>query len=408
MLYHATGVLLGFLSLYILVETSDICRKPNGDNNINGKKLTEFPIKIFPNIGLQSCYKECQAHGNCFSANYDRNQLTCQLMDKTKSQLNPLIDAEHFIYMEMTDTVGSRGKTCGDIVCNNHSTCIRTLSGKITCIKTDCAEPYPLLDNGGITERTFSPISATYGCNPGLTGVGSGKRITCRPGGKWSALSYRCETPDHDCSAIIRSDPDMIGHNGVFTISSYPNKTTAYCDMTTKGGGWTVIQNRVDGSTDFYRTWREYSDGFGNTSNNYWIGNDMIHQLTKNETQVLRVELERFNGEKGYAEYSTFIVGDELSKYKLTVSGYNGTIGDNLSYHSGSMFSTRDQDNDYRSDHCSQYYHGAWWYYSCHLSNLNGKYMGPGVFNDLSMNWKWASDGESLKSTRMMIRPLSF
>ncbi|XP_078329269.1 tenascin-X-like isoform X2 [Crassostrea virginica] len=353
MLYHATGVLLGFLSLYILVETSDICRKPNGDNNINGKKLTEFPIKIFPNIGLQSCYKECQAHGNCFSANYDRNQLTCQLMDKTKSQLNPLIDAEHFIYMEMTDTVGSRGKTCGDIVCNNHSTCIRTLSGKITCIKTDCAEPYPLLDNGGITERTFSPISATYGCNPGLTGVGSGKRITCRPGGKWSALSYRCETPDHDCSAIIRSDPDMIGHNGVFTISSYPNKTTAYCDMTTKGGGWTVIQNRVDGSTDFYRTWREYSDGFGNTSNNYWIG-------------------------------------------------------DNLSYHSGSMFSTRDQDNDYRSDHCSQYYHGAWWYYSCHLSNLNGKYMGPGVFNDLSMNWKWASDGESLKSTRMMIRPLSF
>ena len=105
MLYHATGVLLVFLSLYTLVETSDICRKPNGDNNINGKKLTEFPIKIFPNIGLQSCYKECQAHGNCFSANYVRNQFTCQLMDKTKSQLNPLIDAEHFIYMEMTDTV---------------------------------------------------------------------------------------------------------------------------------------------------------------------------------------------------------------------------------------------------------------------------------------------------------------
>ena len=31
--------------------------------------------------------------------------------------------------------------------------------------------------------------------------------------------------------------------------------------------------------------------------------------------------------------------------------------------------------------------------------------MGPGVFNDISMNWKWASNGESLKSTRMMIRP---
>ena len=53
----------------------------------------------------------------------------------------------------------------------------------------------------------------------------------------------------------------------------------------------------------------------------------MIHLLTKDKNQVLRVELQRFSGEKGFAEYSTFIVGDEQSKYKLTVAGYNGTIG---------------------------------------------------------------------------------
>ena len=78
--------------------------------------------------------------------------------------------------------------------------------------------------------------------------------------------------------------------------------------------------------------------------------------------------------------------------------------GDSLIYHTGSMFSTWDRDNDDGSD-CSRSYHGAWWYNSCYMSNLNGKYMGPGVFNDISMNWKWASNGESLKSTRMMIRP---
>lgn len=28
-------------------------------------------------------------------------------------------------------------------------------------------------------------------------------------------------------------------------------------------GGWTVIQRRSDGLTDFKRTWADYADGFG-------------------------------------------------------------------------------------------------------------------------------------------------
>ncbi|XP_078329359.1 thrombospondin-2-like isoform X3 [Crassostrea virginica] len=196
MLYFATELILVFLSLLSLVETSDICHKPNwNNNNANGKRLPEFPIKIFEKIGPQSCYRECQAHGNCFSVNWDRNQFTCQLIDKKKNQLKPLIDDVNFVYMEMTDTVGAGGKLCGDVICNNYSTCIRISSEKMTCIETDCAEHYPVLKNGVVLERTFSPISATYGCSPGFTSVGSGNRITCRPGGKWSALSYRCEPP---------------------------------------------------------------------------------------------------------------------------------------------------------------------------------------------------------------------
>ncbi|XP_078339116.1 uncharacterized protein LOC111105325 isoform X1 [Crassostrea virginica] len=209
-----------------------------------------------------------------------------------------------------------------------------------------------------------------------------------------------------DCSDIIKRYSYTSGRDGVYTI--YPNKVKrkVFCDMTTDGGGWTVIQNRVDGSTDFYRTWNEYKEGFGNSSHNYWIGNDVLHLLTKNEPQELRVELQRFSGEKGYAEYSTFAVGDESSKYQLTVSGFEGNIGDSLVYHNGMKFSTRDQDNDKSGKSCSQTYHGAWWYNDCHHSNLNGKYMGTATNAGNSNSWyHWKNKHESLQTTRMMIRP---
>lgn len=60
------------------------------------------------------------------------------------------------------------------------------------------------------------------------------------------------------------------------------------------------------------------------------LGNDVIHQLTKNSPQKLRIHLQRFSGEKGYAEYSHFAVGNEDSKYKLTLSGYIGTAGEQI------------------------------------------------------------------------------
>nr|XP_022294247.1 complement factor I-like [Crassostrea virginica] len=181
--------------LCTLVKTTDICPKTNWDNYTDGKKLPEFPIKIFENIGLQSCYRECLAHGNCFSVNFNRKELMCQLINEKASHLKSLLDDENFIYMEITDadTVSAGGKTCGNEVCNNYSTCIRISSQKMKCIATDCADPYPLLDNGFISERTYDPISATYGCNSGFIGVGSGNTITCRPGGKWSTLSYVCK-----------------------------------------------------------------------------------------------------------------------------------------------------------------------------------------------------------------------
>lgn len=41
----------------------------------------------------------------------------------------------------------------------------------------------------------------------------------------------------------------------------------------------------------------------------------------------MRVDIENFKGEKRYAKYSTFKVGDDASEYRLSVAGYKGNAG---------------------------------------------------------------------------------
>ena len=89
-----------------------------------------------------------------------------------------------------------------------------------------------------------------------------------------------------------------------------------YCDQKTAGGGWTVFQKRLDGSVDFYLGWDNYKRGFGNLNGEFWLGLDKIHRLTKGLSK-LRVDLEDFDNQTAYAEYHSFALGNEQSKYKL-------------------------------------------------------------------------------------------
>ena len=57
-------------------------------------------------------------------------------------------------------------------------------------------------------------------------------------------------------------------------------------------------------------------------------GGDNLHLLTFGRRQVLRVDLEDWEGNKRYAEYDNFAVGTEAEKYKLTSFGlYSGDAG---------------------------------------------------------------------------------
>jgi len=198
-------------------------------------------------------------------------------------------------------------------------------------------------------------------------------------------------------SGVYKIDPDGLGEFEV------------YCDHKAAGGGWTVFQKRMDGSVDFYRGWDDYKRGFGNLNGEFWLGLDKIHRLTVSSSYKLRVDLEDLKGKTAFAEYSSFTVTSEGAKYQLSLGSYSGTAGDSLGYHRGMAFTTKDRDNDRKpGGNCALVWKGAWWYSSCHHSNLNGLYL-PGKISGKGMVWShWKNNDYSVKRSEMKIRPKDF
>lgn len=217
-----------------------------------------------------------------------------------------------------------------------------------------------------------------------------------------NAMTHIIPIVFRDCKdAYIRG----LRRSGVHRIRPQRDGPTfkAYCDMTTDGGGWTVIQRRSDGSVNFYRGWNDYVHGFGDVDGEYFLGLDHIHRLTRGSGSEIRVDLMDSTGVKAFAKYASFSVGDSGSKYTLAVSGYSGTAGDGLTYHNGMKFSTYDMKNDEWSYNCAQMFQGAWWYRRCYQSNLNGLYLHDFSNNDKGVRWQlWKPN--SLKDTVMMVR----
>ena len=189
--------------------------------------------------------------------------------------------------------------------------------------------------------------------------------------------------------------------------------TNVYCDTVTAGGGWLVIQRRIDGSVGFSRYWSEYEEGFGNlpdndkdTTGEFWIGLRSLHCLTSHGQWELRIDYMFPNKTKGYLSYYHFRVGPASDDYRLSISGFSGSTTDPItgSHSTNNMkFTTRDRDNDKSPLNCAVHHignhAGGWWHRYCSYMLPNHQYNN---YFSVNLNGQW----HSLPFIELKIRPL--
>ncbi|XP_052762284.1 ficolin-3-like [Mya arenaria] len=134
-----------------------------------------------------------------------------------------------------------------------------------------------------------------------------------------------------DCLDVKRLYPSA--PDGMYRVNLWKSKTavSVYCDMTSSNGGWTVFQNRYDGSEEFYLNLKAYTEGFGKTSAEFWLGLRYIKELADQGNSTLRMEVSAADGSQAYEEWPDFSLGDAPG-YKLHLGGNGiGTAGRGMS-----------------------------------------------------------------------------
>uniref|UniRef100_A0A182SKF1 Fibrinogen C-terminal domain-containing protein n=1 Tax=Anopheles maculatus TaxID=74869 RepID=A0A182SKF1_9DIPT len=203
-------------------------------------------------------------------------------------------------------------------------------------------------------------------------------------------------------------DDERITQTGTYLVQdAFAEPIKLLCVLDFQPGAYTVIQNRQDGSTDFYRGYSDYRSGFGTfDGGDYWLGLDRIHNITTSGDYELFIQLEDFEKNVTYARYENFAIGAGNDFYPITkMNGYNGSAGDSYGSVVGVLFSAYDLDLDNSESNCAVSNRGAGWYTDCGLSNLNGLYLKGLSGGTTGMFWEtFRGAYYSLKTSRMMVK----
>ncbi|XP_062618739.1 fibroleukin-like [Saccostrea cucullata] len=242
-----------------------------------------------------------------------------------------------------------------------------------------------------------------FGYNPTLKKCRTHKKAFTS--GMSDEVGWRYYFPEFlpsDCKDLCDNGYDKSDVYDIYPYGKNSIPVKVHCNMDIMGGGWTP-KNCI------YWNWTDYKNGFGDLEQEFWIGNDVIHQLTKENNSALYVSITLQNGTTLYEMYDRFSVSDETGKYQLFLAGpATGTLGDSMidtgfsrADLSGMYFSTLDRDNDRWSGNCAAYYGGGWWFNFCHYAFLNGPWSSESwIYLWYPTIWS----GTSIRETAMMIR----
>ncbi|XP_073335983.1 angiopoietin-related protein 5 [Pagrus major] len=238
-----------------------------------------------------------------------------------------------------------------------------------------------------------------------------------------------------DCSDIKDNLVSVVPKipSGIYIV--HPENTDSsfevFCEMDYMGGGWTVMQRRTDGLTDFKRPWAGYVDGFGHLAGEHWLGlKKVFHIVNQKDTRFqLHMALVSNDDVTSYASYDDFRLDTETQFFSIHLGRYAGSAGDAFRGYEQEQnqdtapFSASDVDNDGCNPSCSinnrtvescsaQHNQTGWWFNQCGLANLNGSPEDAEQNQGRRMHilWDtWRQNGvpHTIKSVTMKIRRIA-